>query len=205
MIKPGADIRVKETGVAGILLDYEPGDLVCGVELNSAFVIQEDNMEYRHYKISEIEEVYEVADEERKNVAEHFDLITFNTFCFNRTPDCANFVIIKCADGLHLKVFNNSEVINKEVVLNAEDEEQLRFEFGKMKSFRWPKIFESKYEILDGYNWTMKVFSGSRFYSCEGSNVEPDKLAEFCLGLVKFGVLSAWNINEGPFMVDDRE
>lgn len=204
MLQMGVDIRVKETGAAGVLLDYEPGDLVCGVELNSAFLPADDNMEYQHCRIDEIEEAYEVVDGEKKNVADHFDLVTFSSFCWARSSDSSNFIILKRDDGLHLKMFSCSEEVDEEVVLNAEDEKRLRSEFGKMKSFRWPKEFEPEYGVLDGYSWTMKVFSGVRFYSFEGNNTEPDELVDFCLSLTKFGVPAAWKIDEGPFVVSDE-
>lgn len=205
MLRTGVDIRIKETGAAGVLLDYEPGDLVCGVELNSAFLPADGNMEYQHYRMHEIEEVHEVVGKERKNVAEHFDLVLFSSFCFNRYPDCSNFAILKQDDGLYLRVFNYSQEVDKEVLLDEEGEKRLRSEFGKMKSFSWSKVFEPEYEVLDGYNWTMKVFPGGRFYRCEGNNKEPDELIDFCLSLAKFGVPAAWSIDEGPFIVGDEK
>lgn len=59
---------------------------------------------------------------------------------------------------------------------------------------RWVDLFAPEYAVSDGYLWTMTVYSGSRFFACEGGgNVTPVELVDLLYAVADVGLPLAWD------------
>lgn len=173
-------VRLKGTGLIGTIIDFEPGSDHCMVDPD-LWSATEGPAGPFEVDLSDIEELIEVNDSDRREVCEAFDLIKLDARVEIRLDKYYQLVIEQENDGYRVQVARFFDQEGGEgLLLEGGDAEKLHAEIGKMKSYRWIEPFEPKgYLVLDGYSWDMEVYSGNRYYSCVGNNATPQELLDF--------------------------
>ena len=68
----------------------------------------------------------------------------------------------------------------------------LKEAFGALHTELWTEGFRPDDPILDGFTWDLEVYSGMRFYCCDGSNVMPASLDSFLALVEHCGLPAFW-------------
>lgn len=92
MFKEHGRVRVKATGLYGTIVDWRPGSDRCEVELDGwqrNALPDEDDLLLRAFSLSDLDELVEVSNAERKAVFESFDTLVVSAYqqrAFLRSP-----------------------------------------------------------------------------------------------------------------------
>ena len=119
----------------------------------------------RTFSLSDLDELVEVSNAERKAVFESFDTLVISAYqqrVFLRSP-----VVVIRREGDAVRVSVNSRHFSrgfetKEVSLvESADVSKLLFAIFATHADRWVEIFEPDYGVLDGCSWTMNVYASN--------------------------------------------
>lgn len=95
MLKEYGRVRVRETGASGTIVDWRHGDDHCEVELDGwqhEGQTDGDRQFPYTFAITDLEELIEVGQDERKDVFDSFDTMVISSTCFmamRRAPTIA--------------------------------------------------------------------------------------------------------------------
>lgn len=83
MFKEYGRVKVKATGTYGTIVDWHPGSDHCEVELDGwqrNALPDEDDLPLRTFSLSDLDELVEVRNVERKTVFETFDTLAISAY-----------------------------------------------------------------------------------------------------------------------------
>lgn len=195
MLKEFECVRIKATGEYGIIVDMQLGSDHCMVELDGRQCggqADEPDQWLRTLALSEVDELVKVQGSDRKAVFGEFDTLVI-PFCNQRVFVDSPTIAIKRTDratrvtvrslsfdeGINIKEASTDEGASVNKLLSA---------VFATHAERWVEPFEPDHAALDGYSWTMRIFSGNRYFECEGSNFMPDELAQLLCAVREMGL-----------------
>lgn len=150
--------------------------------------------------MSDLDELVEVDDAERKAVFESFDTLVISAYqqrAFLRSP-----VVVIRREGAAVRVSVNSRHFSrgfetKEVSLvESADASKLISAIFATHADRWVKRFRPNCCVLDGYSWAMSVYAGNRYFECDGNNYAPNELVGLLYAMHEVGLPLVWNDGE---------
>lgn len=203
MFKEHGRVRVKATGLYGTIVHWHLGSDRCEVELDGwqcNALPDEDDLLLRAFSLSDLDELVEVDEVERKAVFESFDTLVISAYqqrAFLRSP-----VVVIRREGAAVRASVNSWRFSrgfetKEIFLvESADVSKLLSAIFATHADRWVEIFESDYGVLDGYSWTMNVYASNRCFECVGVNYAPDELVDLLYAIHEVGLPLVWNDGE---------
>lgn len=172
MLEEYGRVRVIETGMYGTIVDWRPGDNHCEVELDGwqhEGQIDGGRQFPYTFMVTGLEELIEVGREGRRALFDDFDTLVVSSRCYMnlfRSP----IIVIR-------RIGNDVEVIVQSWGLDTNEKKTVRGSEAAIvvssvfatHADRWVDLFAPEYAVSDGYLWTMTVYSGSRFFACEGA------------------------------------
>lgn len=203
MFKEHGRVRAKATGMYGTIVDWRSGSDHCAVELDGwqrNALPEEDDLLLRTFSLSDLDELVEVRNAERKAVFENFDTLVISVYqqrAFLMSP----VVVIRRAGngvrvGVHSWHFSRGFETKEIPLIESADAAKLLSAISATHAERWVERFEPDYGVLDGYSWTMGVYAGNRYFECGGDNYAPDELADLLYAIHEVGLPLIWNNGE---------
>lgn len=154
----------------------------------------------RTFSLSDLDELVEVSNAERKAVFESFDTLVISAYqqrAFLRSP-----VVVIRREGAAVRAsvnswhFSRGFEMKKIFLVESADASKLLSAIFATHADRWVKRFEPNYGVLDGYSWTMSVYAGSRYFECVGDNYAPNELVDLLYAMHEVGLPLVWNDGE---------
>ena len=210
MLREYGRIRVRETGMYGTIVDWKSGDDHCEVELDGwqhEGQIDGDRQFPYPFAVSDLEELIEVDETDRRALFDAFDTLVISSFCYMTFPDSPTIVVRRMDDGVQAIVHSWDFETNKAVAVEGSDATKLLSAVFATHADRWVESFEPDCCVLDGYSWTLSIYSGNRYFECKGENAVPDELVELLYAVHEVGLPLAWNGYEilVPHVMGDDE
>jgi len=199
MLKEYGRVRVRATGMYGTIVDLQPGEDHCEIELDGwqhDGQIDGDRQFPYSFAVSDLEEMVEVGRYERKAVFDSFDTVEISSNCFIAMTLAPTIVIMRHDSGVKLIVQSWDYETDETKELDTVEASKLLSAVFAMHADRWTEPFMPEYGVLDGYSWTMDVHSGTRYFTCRGMNAAPNELIELLYAVADEGLPLAWNGHE---------
>lgn len=218
---PEEDVRVRvlTTGEYGTVAEYSPAESCCLVELDSWqfgrrredkdrddekwYNFAFDQPERRDYPTAQVEKLVEVGPADRRAVLEGFEALALVSTAFFDHPDRPIVVIRRTGDGLDVVVRSHDCKVYGRRTLRGADAKTLVSAVLATHADEWTETFEPECCVLDGYGWDMTVYSGNRYFRCDGSNAAPRELADLLYAVADAGLPLAWDGDEIGFANDE--
>lgn len=198
MLKEYRRVRVKATGLYGTIVEWKSGSDHCEIELDwwqQGTRIDEDDLLLRTFALSEIDELAKAQGVERKVVLREFDtlVISFrNQRLFFGSPIVA---IRRGRHGVQVSVrnwsFDNGFQTRGIAMDEGASASKLLSAVFATHADRWIEHF-ANFDVLDGYSWTMDVYSSNCYFECEGDNFVPDELVRLLCAVREMGLSLSW-------------
>lgn len=150
--------------------------------------------------MSDLDELVELDDAERKAVFESFGTLVISAYqqrTFLRPP-----VVVIRREGDAARASMNSWHFGrgfetKEIsIAESADILKLLSAIFATHADRWVERFEPNYGVLDGCSWTMNVYAGSRYFECVGDSYAPNGLVDLLYAMHEAGLPLVWNDGE---------
>lgn len=200
MLHEYSRVRTKEKGLIGTIVDFQPNETYCTVELDfwQTDVYRDDySTPVSDFELSDLEELTKVSGAARKLVFENFDTITLSSNLWINFSSGLKLVIKRLPDGLEVLVQNLFKEVDKSKSFTGSECSELLVALFGMHADRWTETFEPKgYMVMDGYGWTMEVLSGNKYFTCDGDNYAPSALIDLLTTLHELGLPQMWNDGE---------
>ncbi|MBQ3302444.1 MAG: hypothetical protein IJH04_09945 [Eggerthellaceae bacterium] len=196
MLKEFGRVRVSETGMYGTIVDWRSSDDYCEVELDGwqhEGQIDGDRQLPYSFAISDLEELIEVGQDERKAVFDSFDTTVISSTCFMAMTRAPTIVIRRNGNSVKLIVQSWDYETDERKILDTAEASKLLSAVFAMHADRWTEPFWPEHGVLDGYSWTIDVYSGNRYFTCEGMNAVPGELVDLLYAVADAGLPLAWN------------
>ena len=200
MLNEGILVRVIATGEVGEVVGWEPGGSRCLVRVLPVF-LNGGEPDARELKIDDLEALTEADTASRKRVCDGVELAVFDTTCFSNLNGWMSLAFRFLDDGVLVRASDMLDGKGCEMFLQGDDARCLRSAFMEMKSYAWTEEFAPPWPVLDGYGWRLSVYSGSAWYSCSGSNAEPEELVSFFDCLAGLGLPVSWREGDCPVLL----
>lgn len=199
MFKEYGRVRVRDTGMYGTIVDWKQGNPGCEVELDGwqhDGQIDGDRQFPYSFAITDLEELVEVSDSQRKALFDEFDILMLSSFCWINSPRAPIVVIKRNDDGLEVSVQNWTYELNETRMVEDGEAAKLLSAVFAMHADTWVDPFTPDFKVLDGYSWSLDVYAGNRYFSCSGENVVPNELVDLFYAVADIGLPLAWNGSE---------
>lgn len=196
MLREFGRVRVNATGMYGTIVDWRSSDNHCEVELDGwqhEGQIDGDRQLPYSFAISDLEELIEVGQDERKAVFDSFDTMVISSTCFMEMTRAPTIVIRRNGNSVKLIVQSWDYETDERRELDTTEVSKLLSAAFAMHADRWTEPFWPEHGVLDGYSWTMDVYSGNRYFTCEGMNAVPGELVDLLYTVADAGLPLAWN------------
>ena len=150
--------------------------------------------------MSDLDELVELDDAERKAVFKNFDTLVISAYrqrAFLRSP-----VVVIRREGAAVRVSVNGRHFSrgfeaKEIsIAESADILKLLSAIFATHADRWVERFEPNYGVLDGYSWTTNVYAGSRYFECVEDSYAPNELVDLLYAMHEAGLPLVWNDGE---------
>ena len=200
MLDEGILVRVIATGEIGEVVRCEPDDPKCLVRVLPVFL---DGCEpdARVLNTGDVEALAEADFASRKRVCDGVELAVFDSTCFGNLDGWMSLAFRFLDDGVLVRTSGVLDGKCRETLLYGDDARRLKSAFMEMKSHAWVEEFAPPWPVLDGYSWRLSVHSGSSWYSCGGSNAEPEELISFFDCLAGLGLPVSWREDDCPVLL----
>lgn len=209
MLREYGRVRVLSTGMYGTIVDWRQGDEGCEIELDGwqhEGQVDGDRQLTYPFAITDLEELVEVGQDKRRELFNSFETMVIASHCFMAMTLAPTIVIRRDGDGVEVIVQSWDYETDERRWLVAHEASKLLSAVFAMHADQWTKPFEPEYGVLDGYSWTMDVYSGSRYFTCDGMNAAPNELVDLLYAVADAGLPLTWNGCEIllPSSSDDR-
>ena len=182
MLKEYGRVRVKATGLYGTIVEWKSGSDHCEIELDwwqQGAQTDEDDLPLRTFALSEIDELVEVRNAERKAVFERFDTLIVSSRGYWSPLGGPTVVVGREGDNIRVGVYSwdieDGLKANELAYVESSDAAKLLSAVFATHADRWIERF-ANFDVLDGYSWTMGVYAGDRYFECDGLNYTPSEL-----------------------------
>lgn len=206
MFQEYSRVRTKEKGLIGTIVDFQPNETYCTVELDfwQTDVYRNDySTPVFDFELSDLEELTKVSGAARKLVFEEFDTITLSSELWTSITYELRLVIKRLPDGMEVLVQNFFKTVDEDKSFTGAECAELLKRLFAMHADRWTETFEPQgYLVSDGYRWTMEVLSGYKYFTCDGDNYAPSTLIDLLATLHELGLPQMWN--DGEICLDER-
>lgn len=203
MLKERGRVKDKATGMYGTIVDLHPGNDHCEVEFDGwqrNALPDKDDLPLRTFSLSDLDELVEVRNADRKTVFENFDTLVISAYQQRAFPGSPVIVIRRAGNGVRVGVYSwhfSRGFETKEISLvESADVSKLLSAVFATHADRWVERFEPDYCVLDGYSWTMSVYAGNRYFECDGDNYASDELVDLLYAIHEVGLPLVWNNGE---------
>lgn len=199
MLKEGCLVHINNTDEIGTIAQYNLGDSTCWVQIESKDFFTRDFDSYRpdldEFNITDLTELTEVRNGEKKSIIEHFDTIIFRSS--NPLASCYLMVLVirECSNEVSAKLYSDVET---EMVLTGKQAKLIRGYLAKAKLWLWEKEPIRYGQIFDGYSWSIKAISGNRWFFAYGEQNEPLWLRRVFELFAENGLPIVWD-SKGPY------
>lgn len=199
MLKEYGRVRVKSTGLYGAIVEWKSGSDHCEIELDwwqQGTRVDEGDLLLRTFSLSDLDELVEAQGAERKVVFREFDTLVIS-FRNQRLFFGSPIVVIRREQrGVQVSVRNWSFDNGFQTKGIATDEgassNKLLSAVFATHADRWVNRFKPDFGVLDGYSWTMDVYSSNCYFECEGDNFMPDELVRLLCAVRETGLSLSW-------------
>lgn len=195
MFKEYGRVKVKATGMYGTIVDWRPDSDHCEVELDGwqrNALPDEDDLLLLTFSLSDLDELVEVSNAERKAVFESFDTLVISAYQQRSVLRPSVIVIRREGDAVRASVnswhFSRGFETKEISIVESADVLKLLSAIFATHADRWVEIFEPDYGVLDGYSWTMSVYASNRCFECVGVNYAPDELVDLLYAIHEVGL-----------------
>ena len=196
MLEEYGRVRVIETGMYGTIVDWRPGDNHCEVELDGwqhEGQIDGGRQFPYTFMVTGLEELIEVGREGRRTLFDDFDTLVVSSRCYMNLFRSPTIVIRRIGNDVEVIVQSWGLDTNEKKTVRGSEAAIVVSSVFATHADRWVDLFAPEYAVSDGYLWTMTVYSGSRFFACEGGNVTPVELVDLLYAVANVGLPLAWD------------
>ena len=200
MLKEYGRAKMKASGLYGSIADWRPGEDHC--EFEPDWWQDDDSMITITCDIADLEELVEVGKDERREVLANFDVLVISAYSELNLLGWPTVVIRRSDDGIDVIVQNYTRAIDEEKTLDVSEASAILSAVFATRADEWIEPLEPDFAVLDGYSWLMTVYSGNRYFTCNGDNVVPCVLVDLLYAIAGAGLPLAWNGEEMLFPHD---
>lgn len=205
MLEEYGRVRVIETGMYGTIVDWRPGDNHCKVELDAwqhEGQIDGDRQFPYTFMVADLEELIEVGREGRRALFDDFDTLVISFCCYRNLFRSPTIVIRRIGNDVEVIVQSWGLDTNEKKAVRGSEAAKVVSSVFATHADRWVDHFAPEYRVLDGYSWTMTVYSGSCFFACKGNNATPAELIDLLYAVADVGLPLAWD--GGAILLSDE-